>query len=157
MGRVAPKASLFPDVSPPSLPSFCLHLSSPSRQVDLWSLHWCHLLLKFFWHGYLYVSLFFFPFKFPFKFLFCYFFLIQFCLAMWLFACWTAFCWKDSDEAAFFRLTEEEKKHILWDYLFSFFSNEWIHRMDTRLLRSDEGWTGGICGTYLNAENSPEK
>lgn len=80
---------------------------------------------------------------------------IKFSLPLWLFACWTAFCWKVSNKAAFFQLRDEEKTHS--SILFLFFNNEWIHRMDTRLLRSDKRWTGGICSTYLNAENSPEK
>lgn len=82
----------------------------------------CHLLLKLCWYGYICV-LFFFSFfsfcviqvSFFFKF---YFSLIQFGLLLWLFACWTAFCWRDSNDAAFFRLTDKGKKHILWDFLF---------------------------------------
>ena len=137
-------------------PSFSLHLFPPAGK-STWV---CGLLLKLFWYVYLHVVV-----------LCCFFFnslcvihiyflifyisLIQFCLSLWLVACWIAFCQKDSNEAAFFRLTDEEKSTFF--ETICFFSNEWIHRMDTRLLRSDKWWTGGISSTYLNAENSPEK
>lgn len=59
------------------------------------------------------------------------------------------------NEAFFLQLTDEEKS-TFFDTIW-FFNNEWIHCMDTRPLRSDDRWTGGICSAYLNAENSPVK
>lgn len=59
-------------------------------------------------------------------------------------------------EAAFFKVTEEENG--IFFFLFLFFpSNEWIHRRDTRLLRSDEGWTAGICRHLFKCWKLPWK
>lgn len=144
-GWVEPKASTSLDMSPLSFHLLSSFLSS--RHINLWS--WSSPPNSF--GMYIFVSWFF---SFV-SFIWFDFSLIQFSLPLWLFTCWTAFCRKDSNEAAFFQLTDEEKSTFL-DTI-CFFSNEWIHRMDTRLLRSDKRWTGGICSTYLNAENSPEK
>lgn len=71
---------------------------------------------------------------------------------------WTACSWKDSSEAAFFRETEEENSTFFKTIFFSFiFSNEWIHRRNTWLLRSDEGWTGVNLQHLLKCRKLPWK
>ena len=155
-GQVVPKASTSLDVLPLSL----LHLafifslqqaSQPEFVVSSSNSFGMYIFMLLFYVVFFFNSLC----VIHIYFLIFYISLIQFCLSLWLVACWIAFCQKDSNEAAFFRLTDEEKSTFF--ETICFFSNEWIHRMDTRLLRSDKWWTGGISSTYLNAENSPEK